>query len=243
MFIVTGGASGIGRATVELLIERGARVALADIDDPAGEAVVAAAKGNAIYVHCDIGSEEDVKALVARTIDTFGALDGAFNNAAIPQAGLPLADVSLERFRQSLDINVVGTFLCMKYQILSIIGRGTKGSIVNTASAAGVVGVPMHGEYVGSKHAVVGLTRVAAADYGKHGIRVNALVPGAVRTPMLQRAMDNDPGLEPYLNSIHPIGRFSEPAEQAEAAVWLLSDAASFVTGACLAVDGGFTTI
>ncbi|MFD2580767.1 SDR family NAD(P)-dependent oxidoreductase [Novosphingobium colocasiae] len=137
VFIVTGGASGIGRATVELLIERGARVALADIDDPAGEAVVAAAKGNAIYVHCDIGSEEDVKALVARTIDTFGALDGAFNNAAIPQAGLPLADVSLERFRQSLDINVVGTFLCMKYQILSIIGRGTKGSIVNTASAAG----------------------------------------------------------------------------------------------------------
>src|SRR3546814_5483871 len=110
-------------------------------------------------------------------------------------------------------------------------------------SAAGVVGVPMHGEYVGAKHAVVGLTRVAAADYGKHGIRVNALVPGAVRTPMLQRAMDNDAGLEPYLNSIHPIGRFSEPHEQAQAAVWLLSDAASFVTGSCLAADGGFTAI
>src|SRR3546814_11854440 len=118
-----------------------------------------------------------------------------------------LAEVSLERFRQSMDINVTGTFLCMKYQIIAMIERGTKGSIVNTASVAGVVGVPMHGEYVGAKHAVVGLTRVAAADYGKHGIRVNALVPGAVRTPMLQRAMDNDAGLEPYLNSIHSIGR------------------------------------
>src|SRR3546814_1882225 len=174
-----------------------------------------------------IAQEEDVKALVAQTLAAFGGLDGAFNNAAIPQAGLPLAEVSLERFRQSMDINVTGTFLCMKYQILAMIERGTKGSIVNTASVAGVVGVPMHGEYVGAKHAVVGLTRVAAADYGKHGIRVKALVPGAVRTPMLQRAMDNDAGLEPYLNSIHPIGRFSEPTEQAQAAVWLLSDARS----------------
>src|SRR3546814_9707562 len=120
----------------------------------------------------------------------------------------------------------------MKYQILTMIEIGTKGSIVNTASVAGVVGVPMHGEYVVAKHAVVGLTRVAAADYGKHDIRVNALVPGAVRTPMLPRAMDNDAGLEPYLNSIHPNGRFSEPLEQAQAAVWLLSDAASVVPGA-----------
>src|SRR3546814_4272824 len=128
-------------------------------------------------------------------------LDGAFNNAAIPPAGLPLAEVSLERFRQSMDINVTGTFLCMKYQILAMIERGTKGSIVNTASVAGVVGVPMHGEYVGAKHAVVGLTRVAAADSGKHGIRVNALARKSTRTPLLQRAMDNDAGLEPYLNS------------------------------------------
>nr|AAN64242.1 2,5-dichloro-2,5-cyclohexadiene-1,4-diol dehydrogenase [Sphingomonas paucimobilis] len=241
--IVTGGGSGIGRATVELLVASGANVAVADINDEAGEAVVAASGGKPAYFRCDIAQEEDVKALVAQTLAAFGGLDGAFNNAAIPQAGLPLAEVSLERFRQSMDINVTGTFLCMKYQILAMIERGTKGSIVNTASVAGVVGVPMHGEYVGAKHAVVGLTRVAAADYGKHGIRVNALVPGAVRTPMLQRAMDNDAGLEPYLNSIHPIGRFSEPHEQAQAAVWLLSDAASFVTGSCLAADGGFTAI
>src|SRR3546814_15830931 len=118
-------------------------------------------------------------------------------------AGLPLAEVSLERFRQSMDINVTGTFLCMKYQILAMIERGTKGSIVNTASVAGVVGVPMHGGYVGAKHAVVGLTRVAAADYGKHGIRVNALVPGAVRTPMLPRQRDTDAGLEPLLKPNH----------------------------------------
>src|SRR3546814_10476828 len=113
------------------------------------------------------------------------------NTAGRPQAGLRIGGGSLERFRQVMAINVTGTLLCMKYQILAMIECGTKGSIVNTASVAGVVGVPMHGEYVGAKHAVVGLTRVAAADYGKHGIRVNALVPGAVRTPMLQRAMDN----------------------------------------------------
>src|SRR3546814_176503 len=167
--IVTGGGSGIGRATVELLVASGANVAVADINDEAGEAVVAASGGKAAYFRCDIAQEEDVKALVAQTLAAFGGLDGAFNNAAIPPAGLPLAEVSLERFRQSMDINVTGTFLCMKYQILAMIERGTKGSIVNTASVAGVVGVPMHGEYVGAKHAVVGLTRVAAADYGKTG--------------------------------------------------------------------------
>src|SRR3546814_9358840 len=169
-------------------------------------------------------------ALVAQTLVAFGGLDGAFNNAAIPQAGLPLAEVSLERFRQSMDINVTGTFLCMKYQILAMIERGTKGSIVTTASVAGVVGVPMHGEYVGATHAVVGMTRGAAADYGQHGIRVHALVPGAVRTPMLQRAMANVAGLEPSLNSLHPICRFSHPHEQAQPAVFLLSDPPSFVT-------------
>src|SRR3546814_14788931 len=119
-----------------------------------------------------------------------------------------------------MDINVTGTFLGMKYQILAMIERGTKGSIVNTASVAGVVGVPMHGEYVGAKHAVVGLTRVAAADYGKHGIRLNALVPGPVRTPMLPRAMDNAAGLGPFLNFTHPIGPFPHPHHQAPPPRW-----------------------
>src|SRR3546814_2171974 len=150
--IVTGGGSGIGRATVELLVASGANVAVADINDEAGEAVVAASGGKAAYFRCDIAQEEDVKALVAQTLAAFGGLDGAFNNAAIPQAGLPLAEVSLERFRQSMDINVTGTLLCMKYQILAMIEHGTKGTIGNTASVAGVVGVPMHGEYVGAKH-------------------------------------------------------------------------------------------
>src|SRR3546814_5863251 len=126
--IVTGGGSGIGRATVELLVASGANVAVADINDEAGEAVVAASGGKAAYFRCDIAQAEDVKALVAQTLAAFGGLDGAFNNAAIPQAGLPLAEVSLERFRQSMDINVTGTFLCMKYQILAMIERGTKGS-------------------------------------------------------------------------------------------------------------------
>src|SRR3546814_3524712 len=161
--IVTGGGSGIGRASVELLVASGANVAVADINDEAGEAVIAASVGKAAYCRCEIEQEEDVKALVAHTLAAFGGLDGAFNNAAIPQAGLPLAEVSLERFRQGMDINVTGTFLCMKYQSLAMIERGTKGSIVNTASVAGVVGVPMHGEYVGAKHAVVGLTQIGRA--------------------------------------------------------------------------------
>src|SRR3546814_20642005 len=129
--IVTGGGSGIGRATVELLVASGANVAVADINDEAGEAVVAASGGKAAYFRCDIAQEEDVKALVAQTLAAFGGLDGAFNNAAIPQAGLPLAEVSLERFRQCLDINVTGTFLCMTYQILAMIDPGPKGSIFN----------------------------------------------------------------------------------------------------------------
>lgn len=246
-YIVTGGASGMGRSAAAILAGRQANVVIADINENAGQAAVAdlsGAGGRVIAVHCDIACEESVKSMISATLSEFGRLDGAFNNAAIPQAGLPLADVSLEQFRRCMDINVTGTFLCMKHEINAMVAAGVRGgSIVNTSSAAGVVGVPMHGEYVASKHAVVGLTRVAAADYGKHGIRVNALVPGAVRTPMLQGAMDNDPGLESYLNSIHPIGRFGEPQELGEAAVWLLSDASSFVTGACLAVDGGFTAI
>src|SRR3546814_17814703 len=185
--IVTGGGSGIGRATVELLVASGANVAVADINDEAGEAVVAASGGKAAYFRCDIAQEEDVKALVAQTLAAFGGLDGAFNNAAITPAGLPLAEVSLERFRQSMDINVTGTFLCMKYQNLAMIERGTKGSIVNTASVAGVVGVPMHGEYVGEKHEKGALTHVAGADDVNHGLRVNADVPGTLRPPILPR--------------------------------------------------------
>jgi 2,5-dichloro-2,5-cyclohexadiene-1,4-diol dehydrogenase 1 len=237
----------MGRSAVVLLASRKANVVIADVNDKLGAECAEELReqgAQVTFIRCDIAVESEVKGLVNKTLDQFGELHGAFNNAAIPQAGLPLADVSADQFRRTMDINVTGTFFCMKYEIQAMLEGGVKsGSIVNTASAAGVVGVPMHGEYVASKHAVVGLTRVAAADYGKRGIRVNALIPGAVRTPMLQGAMDNDPGLEPYLNSIHPIGRFGEPDELGEAAVWLLSDAASFVTGACMAVDGGFTAI
>src|SRR3546814_7962962 len=132
--IVTGGGSGIGRATVELLVASGANVAVADINDEAGVAVVAASGGKAAYFRCDIAQEEDVKALVAQTLAAFGGLDGAFNNAAIPQAGLPLAEVSLERFRQRMDIHVTATILCMKYQILCMIQPGTEGTIVNNST-------------------------------------------------------------------------------------------------------------
>src|SRR3546814_14399134 len=149
--IVTGGGSGIGRATVELLVASGANVAVADINDEAGEAVVAASGGKAAYFRCDIAQEEDVKALVAQTLAAFGGLDGAFNNAAIPQAGLPLAEVSLARFRQSMDINVKGTYRCRKYQIHAMIERGQQGTIVKPATVHGGVGWPEQGEDSGAK--------------------------------------------------------------------------------------------
>jgi len=240
--IMTGAGSGMGRDAALLGAKSGARVTIADIDAEAGNetlALVKEAGGEAQFVRADIADEAQVRALVVSAVEAFGRLDGAFNNAAVPQADTLLHELSLDRFERAMRINVAGTFLCMKYEIEAMLKTGG-GSIVNTASAAGAVGFPLASEYIASKHAVVGLTKGAAIDYGTKGIRVNAVLPGATLTPMLKGSMARVPELEQYLIDQQPIGRLADPFEIATAAIWLLTDHASFVTGASFAVDGGY---
>lgn len=242
--IVTGAATGIGQATVARMGVLGARLVLADVNIAAGEANAAAirdASGEAIFVKTDIAVEAEVRAMVDAATARYGRLDGAFNNGAVASPGGRIHDLSLEAWQRTLAINLTGTFLCLKYEIAAMLQSGG-GAIVNTASTAGIRAFPMIPDYCASKHGVVGLTRNAARDYGGDNIRVNALAPGSVRTPMLQSAvLDIDPGAEKRIAAGNPLGRISDPIEQAEAAIWLLSDAASFVTGAIFPVDGGAT--
>jgi 2,5-dichloro-2,5-cyclohexadiene-1,4-diol dehydrogenase 1 len=243
--IVTGAASGIGRAAAMLFAANGARVMAADINEVGGlETVngVAAAGGQALFKRADISREADVRALVDATVGAFGRLDGAFNNAGIVNLCKDLHEITLEEFERCQVINLTGTFLCMKYEIDAMLETGG-GAIVNTASAAGLVGFSRSSEYAASKGGIIALTRAAALDYGTRGIRVNSIAPGAVLTPMVQKNIDDNPGVEEFLKTAHPIGRFSQPIEQGQAAMWLLSDLSSFVTGVCLPVDGGFTSV
>lgn len=241
--IVTGGGSGIGREAALQAALAGACVTVADLSEEGASVTVDAirqAGGKAQYVRADIALEADVRAVVQAAISKFGKLDAAFNNAAIPQVGKALTELESVHFNRALQINVIGTFLCMKYEILSMQETGG-GAIVNTASVAGIVGTLNGAEYVASKHAVIGLTKAAALEYSDRNIRINALLPGATMTPMLETAIANDDGLEAFIAAQQPIGRLARPAEMASAAVWLLSDHASFITGSSIPVDGGYT--
>jgi NAD(P)-dependent dehydrogenase (short-subunit alcohol dehydrogenase family) len=181
-----------------------------------------------------------VKELVERTLQKFGRLDVAFNNAGIEQVPLPFLEQDEETFDQVVDINAKGVWLCMKYEIPAMLKTGG-GSIVNTASVFGVIGVPGNEIYIASKHAVIGLTKSAAVEFGKQGIRVNAILPGVVDTDMYQRFADDKPEFRAQMSAMHPIGRIGKPEDMAEAAIWLSSSKASFVTGHSLMVDGGYT--
>ncbi len=241
---VTGGAAGIGRAAARLCAARGAQVVIADLDERQGaEAVgeIERAGGKAIFVPTDIAREDDVVKLIETAVSTFGGLHGAFNNAGINQGAMALIDVPMERWKRALAVNLTGTFLCVKHQLRHMLQHGG-GSIVNNASASALVGVPMSVDYVSTKHAVLGITRAAAAEVSGAGVRVNALAPGAVETPLFLQAVKL-PGLREMVEAGHPIGRVAQPEEIAEAAAWLLSDAASFVAGACVALDGGYTAL
>jgi NAD(P)-dependent dehydrogenase (short-subunit alcohol dehydrogenase family) len=246
VIIVTGGAGGIGRATALLLAAAGARIVVSDVDG-AGEETAAMIReqgGQAAFVKADIGLEAEVAALVDETVNLHGRLDGAFNNAGVEQAFLPLHELSLEQWEHALRIDLTGVFLCMKYQIRAMLAGGG-GAIVNTASALGQVAIPRAAEYVAAKHGVVGITRAAALEYSASNIRVNAVLPGIIRTPMIERAIEH-PDFAPFFDKLldhHPIGRFGQPREVGEAVKWLLSDAASFVTGAMIAVDGGYRVV
>ena len=239
--LVTGAGSGIGRATGLVFAREGAKVVVADIVVEGGQETVQqieAAGGEAIFVKADVSQAADVETLIAKTVETYGRLDCAFNNAGI-EGGMKLTiDCTKEEFDRTIAVNLTGVWLCMKYEIQQMLSQGG-GAIVNTASAAGLVGFPSLPDYVASKHGVVGLTKTAALEYAKSGIRVNAVCPGVIQTPMVERGAQLSPGFDELALSMEPVGRFGQPSEIGEAVVWLCSDAASFVTGIPMQVDGG----
>ena len=243
--VVTGGASGIGRAVSELLGEAGCHVTIGDLDHDAGAAVVekiTASGGTANFVRTDVADEIAVRTMVDAAVAAYGRLDGACNAAGVAQRGKLLHEVTVEEWDRCHAINLRGLFLCNKYQVGALLRTGG-GSIVNIASTAAMVGFPNGSEYCASKAGVMGLVRGGAIDYATRGIRINAVLPGGTLTPMLEAAMANDPGLEPALAAVHPMNRFGQPREIGAAVRWLLSDEASFVTGTSFAVDGGHTSI
>jgi NAD(P)-dependent dehydrogenase (short-subunit alcohol dehydrogenase family) len=241
--IITGVASGIGRAAAQLFAREGAAVVAADVTTDEGNAVVksiAAADGKATFVRCNISKAAEVEALVAAAVKAYGRIDCAFNNAGIIGNISRTAEETEENFDRILMIDLKGPWLCMKYEILQMLKQGKGGAIVNTASAAGLVGSHGMPAYTAAKHGVVGLTRTAALEYAKAGIRINAVCPGIVDTPMTQGIVAKHPRMA-QATSIMPLARNCRPEEIAEAALWLCSDAASFVTGHAMAVDGGLT--
>jgi len=241
--IVTGATSGSGRAAAIAYAREGAKVVVAGRRATEGEETVRllqAQGGEGIFVKTDVSKAVQVKELVERTLQKFGRLDIAFNNAGIEQVPLPFLEQDEETFDQVVDINAKGVWLCMKYEIPAMLKTGG-GSIVNTASVFGVIGVPGNEIYIASKHAIVGLTKSVAVEFGKQGIRVNAILPGVVDTDMWQRFAGDKPEVQAQWLALHPIGRIGKPDDVAEAALWLSSSKSSFVTGHSLMVDGGFT--
>ena len=240
--LVTGGTSGIGRDTAILFAKSGAKVVIAGRRELQGTQTVdfvQASGGEGLFVKADVSNPAEVEALIKKTVEKFGRLDVAFNNAGIEGVLTPIISQSEEDWDRTISINLKGVWLCLKYEIRQMLKQGGGGAIVNMASIIGLVGSVGAAAYSASKHGVIGLTKTAALENAKRGIRVNAVCPGFTETPMADRIF-RAPEVHRYVVSCHPIGRLGRPTEIAEAVVWMCSDRASFMTGQSLVLDGGF---
>jgi NAD(P)-dependent dehydrogenase (short-subunit alcohol dehydrogenase family) len=240
--LVTGGTSGIGRETAVLFAKAGAKVVVAGRRAPEGEEtieLVRAAGGEGLFVKTDVSKASEVETLIQKAVERFGRLDVAFNNAGIEGVWTPIVRQSEEDWDRTIAVNLKGVWLCLKYEIRQMLKQGGAGAIVNMSSTTGLVGAVGAAAYSASKHGVIGLTKTAALENAKSGIRINAVCPGFVETPMADRVF-RAPGVHKYVLSCHPIGRLGRPTEIAEAVLWMCSDRASFMTGQSLVLDGGF---
>jgi len=241
--LVTGGTSGIGRASAVAFAREGAKIVITGRREREGQETVDLIKkagGEATFIKTDVAKERDVKAMVEETVKTYGRLDYAFNNAGIEGNIAPLVEQSIDNYEAVLGINVKGVFLSMKYEIPEMLKTGG-GAIVNMSSVGGLIGFPGMSLYIASKHAVLGLTKSAALEHAKSGIRINSVCPAAIETVMVDRFVGKEGESRQQLAGMHPIGRMGKPEEIASAVLYLCSDGASFITGQSLTVDGGFT--
>ena len=240
--LITGGASGIGRSIASAFAKAGAKVVIGDILKEQGDETVSMirkAGGDAVFKEADISRPEAVEGLINAAVEHYGRLDCACNNAGIEGETIPIVECSEENWDRTLNINLKGVWLCLKYEIAQMIKQGS-GSIVNISSTMGLVAFESIAPYVASKHGVIGLTKTAALEYAKSGIRINAVCPGNTHTHIIDRVMAVSPEIIETLIDSTPVGRLAQPDEIAEAVIWLCSDAASFVTGHSLVVDGGY---
>jgi NAD(P)-dependent dehydrogenase (short-subunit alcohol dehydrogenase family) len=236
---VTGAASGIGRAAAEAFVRRGYATALADLNEEGGRKAEAElrALGECAFFECDVSSDHSVRDAVHGAVATYGGLDAAFNAAGIDgEHGKPVAESTMENWNRVIAVDLTGTFSCLRYELPAIVASGG-GSVVNCASVAGLRGAPTVSAYTAAKHGVVGLTRAAAREYAQHGVRVNAICPGTVDTPMFRASMT--PEVIERLVATNPTGRLADADEIAQIALWLCEDAPGFLTGQAIAVDGG----
>ncbi len=240
--LVTGGTSGIGRDTAVLLARAGAKVVIngrREVEGNESVEMIRAAGGEGLFVKGDVSRGTDVESLVQMTVEKFGRLDIAFNNAGIEGVWVPIVEQTEEDWDRTIDINLKGTWLCLKYEIRQMLKQGRGGAIVNMSSVAGLMGSPGAATYCASKHGVIALTKTAALEYGKSGLRVNVVCPAVIETAMGDRLF-SEPAFNKFVLGLHTLGRFGKPEEIAEGVVWMCSDKAAFMTGQSLVLDGGF---
>lgn len=241
VILITGGSSGMGRATAVLFAKEGARVVIASRGEERGNQALQEIKrlgGEGIFVKADVSKEDQVEAMVDKTVSEYGHLDFAFNNAGVEGKGARLAKETMDMWNNIMEINLKGVWLCMKYEILQMLRQGS-GVIINNSSTSGLGGAPRLTIYSASKHGVIGLTKGAALEYISDNIRINAICPGIIKTPMHDERLETTPGLEKIMLSMIPMGRFGKPEEVASAVMWLCSDDAAYVTGSTFLMGGG----